>query len=162
MKKLIFGLWLTLSVVSLKAQDEATFTDEDLTKYATVMVWADQEKSKMADSVEFWVKSNDKITGTSYNVLSKAKKKGALEEAEATEEEKTEFNIIQENIEGQKAAFKEVYVGKIKSDIGAGLYNRLKKSLKSDEEVKGRYEIIYQELLKPEVGGDASETSDSE
>lgn len=157
MKKLIIGLFFSASLIAAYGQEKGSFTDEELTKYATVMVWAESEKVRMADSVEVWVKSNDKLSAAAYNTLSRASKKGNIENAEATAEEKAEFELIKKNIEVQKESFKEVYVGKIKEDIGAGLYNKLKKSLKSNPEVKARYEAIYVQI---ESGGEPDEASD--
>lgn len=161
-KQLIVSLFFSLSLVSVYGQEEISFSDDEITKYATVMVWADQEKAKMSDSVEVWVKSNDKLSASAYNILSKATKKGTLETVEATDEEKAEFAIIQDNINSQKDAFKEVYVGKIKEDIGAGLYNKLKKDLRKNPETKERYDAIFNTLKEEKIGGDEFEAADSE
>ena len=48
---------------------------------------------------------------------------------------------------GPKADFKEVFVGKIKEEITVSLYNDLSKALKKDEELKTRYQTIFDELL---------------
>jgi len=129
-----------------QAQEKETFTDEELTKYATVMIWAENEKQQMGDSLESWVKNNEKLSGTAYNELSRAVKAGDINSAEVTEEEKSEFLLIQEKIEQDKNEFKEVYTTKIKEEIGVSLYNRLNKALKSDAEIKAKYEGIYKEL----------------
>jgi hypothetical protein len=151
--KLIGFAFLFIGSFLAKAQEESTFTDEELTTYATVMVWAELEKDRMTDSVEYWVKNNETLSAGQYNELSKASKAGDISTVEATEEEVAVFNDIQQKIEDQKAAFKDVYVGRIKEDIGAGLYNRVNKALKSDDELKERYQAIYDRLLeenKPE------------
>jgi hypothetical protein len=56
------------------------------------------------------------------------------------------FNEIQEKIDNKKADFKATYTSKIKEDIGAGLYNRLKKALKADIGLKTRYTTILEGL----------------
>lgn len=153
---IIFGSFLAT------AQEDNSFTDEELTTFATVMVWAELEKGRMTDSVEYWVKNNDNLSAGKYNELSKASKAGDISTVEATEEEVETFNQIQQQIEDQKASFKDVYVGKIKEDIGAGLYNRLNKALKSDEELKTRYQAIYDEILEESKPAEETAEDDAE
>lgn len=131
---------------TVKGQEKETFTDKEMLKFATVMLWAENEKQQMGDSLESWVKNNEKLSGTAYNELSRAVKAGDINSAEVTEEEKAAFQLIQEKIEVDKEAFKEVYTTKIKEDIGVSLYNRLNKALKSDVEIKAKYEEIYNKL----------------
>lgn len=106
--KMKISIWALLMFLGLGvfAQDEEGFTDEDLTKYATVMVWADLETQRMGDSVEYWVKNNEKLSASAYNELSKASKAGDISTAEATEEEVAVFSEIQQKIEDQKAGYK--------------------------------------------------------
>ncbi|MFY0600557.1 MAG: hypothetical protein JXR03_12875 [Cyclobacteriaceae bacterium] len=166
MKKMLVGVVMVLSLFSAKAQDEVSYTDEDLTKYATVMVWAEAErgalKATVKDSVGIWLDEGDVLARSKYNELSKAKKANKLEEVEASEEELSVFTDIQSRIDTKKSSFKENYTLKIKEDIGAGLYNKLKRSLKSDAEVKERYDAIYNALIEGAIGGDEEETSESE
>lgn len=158
MRKGLLMILLLVGVISVKAQDDESFTDEDLTKYATVMVWAETEteslKNIVRDSVEIWLEETP-LENAKYNELSKADDPSSVE---STEEELEAFNAIQQRIDAKKSTFKEVYVTKIKEDIGAGLYNRLKKALKSDEEVKSRYEAIFADLK--EVSSESSEDTD--
>ena len=85
MKRLI-GLAILLLTIAgnVKAQDENTFTDEELTKYATVMKWAEAERAALSsvvkDSVSLWL-DGSALPASQYNTLSKAKKTGTLEEA---------------------------------------------------------------------------------
>lgn len=165
--KLKLVVWALISMISLGvyAQDEEGFTDEELKKYASVMVWAEMEKSRMADSVEYWVKNNDDLSASVYNKLSKASKAGNIADAEATEQEIAVFQGIQAKIENQKKEFKTVYVDKIKADIGAGLYNKLNKALKSDEEVKSRYDEVFNTMMEETKGSgdmDKEEKGESE
>jgi hypothetical protein len=161
-KQLLIGTFLMAGIITAMAQDEPSFTDEDLTKYASVMVWAEQEKNTMSDSVNIWVKSNEKLSTSTYNELSRASKDAGTDDVEATEEEKAVFNQIQQNIETQKESFKETYVGKIKNDIGAGLYNNLRKKLRTDKELTTRYDSIYQSLLTATEGTDENDNTEVE
>lgn len=147
MKRLIAMLVTLVAVVMVQAQD---FSDEDLTKYATVMKWAEEQKAELGstvrDSVSIWLDESGVLTPSLYNDLSKAKKKDALAEVEATDEELSVFNSIQERIDQKTTKFKETYTTKIKEDIGAGLYNDLRKALKSDTDLKARYQGVFDGL----------------
>ncbi|WP_258097150.1 hypothetical protein [Marinoscillum pacificum] len=151
MRKSVLMILLLVGMFNVKAQEEQSFSDEDLTKYATVMAWAEGEtlmlQNLVKDSITTWLDNSESLDISTYNELSKASDLSAVEaDPEAVEA----FKSIQQRIEDKKANFKEVYVGKIKSDIGVGLYNNLKKALKSDEEVKSRYEAIYEEIIAVE------------
>jgi len=143
------GMLMILGTISVLAQD--TFSDEDLNKYATVMKWAAGEKVKMSAAVSAAVKESEVVSGAVYNKLSKAIKAGDVNSTDATQEEVDGFIAIQENTENSKAEFKIVYIEKIGSDIGNGLYNRLKKALKSDDEVKARYQAIFESIEMEET-----------
>lgn len=148
MRKSILIMLMVMAGVVAKAQDEV-FTDEDLTKYATVMVWAETERSALSsvvsDSVAIWLEQTE-LTNAQYNTLSKAEKEGTLADVEATEAELTIFNEIKARIDGKTETFKDTYITKIKEDIGAGLYNKLKTALKTNKEVESRYDAIYASL----------------
>lgn len=151
MRKSVLMILLLVGMFNVKAQEEQSFSDEDLTKYATVMAWAEGEtlmlQNLVKDSITTWLDNSESLDISTYNELSKASDLSAVD-ADPTAVEA--FKSIQQRIEDKKANFKEVYVGKIKSDIGVGLYNNLKKALKSDEEVKSRYEAIYEEIIAVE------------
>jgi hypothetical protein len=89
------------------------------------------------------IKDNDKSSASAYNRLKAADAEGQMETAEVTEEERAEFIRIREATEAMKKAFLETYRNKIKSDIGAARYNRLRKDLKTDDALKAKYQAIY-------------------
>ncbi|MAE87769.1 MAG: hypothetical protein CMB80_33855 [Flammeovirgaceae bacterium] len=146
-------------MISVKAQEENSFSDEDLTKYATVMAWAEGEKMMLQnlvkDSISTWLENSEALDISTYNELSKA---SDISTVEAEDAAVADFKVIQQKIEDKKAKFVEVYKTKIKEDIGAGLYNDLRSALKSDEEVKSRYQDIYDEIVAVEPSeGDTEE-----
>ena len=149
MKKTWLICLMSLVVWSLQAQEEdkTEFTDDELISYATVMVWVEGEKIKMQDAYNGWIQENDSIEASKFSEMLKASRSGNLEEVEATEDELAAFNNIQAKNEQQQADFKEVFVGKIKEEITVSLYNDLSKALKKDEELKTRYQTIFDELL---------------
>lgn len=140
------------------AQDEATFTDEELTKYATVMAWAEGEKGRMTDVYNGWIQNTEALEAARFVKIKDADGDSLkLTEIEATDVELQAYELIISNYDSMLASFKEVYVGKIKDDIGAGLYNTLKKALKADQQVKARYEEIYSGLVATKEEEDESE-----
>ncbi|MCP4458228.1 MAG: hypothetical protein GY816_09435 [Cytophagales bacterium] len=141
----LVGLSLLITLgVATTAQE--SYTDEELNKYATVMKWVDQEKAGIIEYINSSVKDNEILSGAKYNSISKADKAGDLSSVDATQEEIEEYNKIKEGTNKKKAELSAASKNKIMSEIGAGLYNRLKKALKADENIKARYQAIYDSL----------------
>lgn len=159
MKKVLLIVCIIGGLGKVNAQDEATFTDEDLTKYATVMVWAEGEKSNMTDVYNGWINSDETLEATRFVKIKSANGDSVkLQEFDVTNDEMIAFERIQMGYDSMTTSFKDIYVGKIKSDIGAGLYNSLKKALKTNADVKARYKVIYDGLLEEQM----TETDESE
>ena len=149
MKKAMLLMMIILGCGFIQAQETPSFTEEELEKYATVMVWAEIEKGSMTETYNNWINNDESIEAARFVKLKAAKgDEVKLQELEATTEERAAFNQIQSSYDSMTSAFKEVYVGKIKTDIGAGLYNQLRKAMKSDAEVKAKYQDIYDGLLE--------------
>ena len=158
MKKLVLITLLSGLTMTLKAQEARTYSDEELTKYASVMVWAEEEKERMTGVYNNWINNNDDLNAPRFLDIKKAKGDSVkLLEIEATELELSAYSKILTDYDSMTTAFKAVYVGKIKEDIGAGLYNTLKKDLKSDDEVKGRYEAIVSALKEEAESGESDD-----
>lgn len=151
MKLRIVGLsmLMTLGVIASIAQD--TFSDEELNKYATVLKWVDQGKTEIVEFIKTSVKENEILASSKYNSLSKADKAGDVSTVEATLEELEAYNTIKGGIDTMKSELSANSKEKILSIIGANLYNRLKKSLKTDTELKARYQAIYDGLNSDEM-----------
>ncbi|MEQ9008965.1 MAG: hypothetical protein RLP12_13840, partial [Ekhidna sp.] len=60
MKKVLLLICLVAGINMVNAQDETSFSDEELTKYATVMVWAEVEKERMTEVYNGWI-NNDEV-----------------------------------------------------------------------------------------------------
>ena len=163
MKNVLLMFLVAGVIFAAQAQDEEPYTDEDLTKYATVMVWAEQEtenlRNLVRDSVELWL-SEEVLSNAKYNDLSAAQRKGNIGEVEATAEELAVFEVIQQRIEDKKTQFTEKYKERILDEIGGRLYNRLNKDLKTDTAVQERYEQIYSKLME-EMDTQEEATSDT-
>lgn len=146
----IAGLCLLITIGTVESIAQETLTDEELTKYATVMNWANMQKTQMGKDLSAAVKADESLSGTAFNKIRKAFKGGDVNSSDATQAEVDAFMVIQNNTDNRTAEFKVVYVEKIGSDIGNGLYNRIKKALKTDDDVKARYQAIYDGLQAQE------------
>ena len=160
----VLGMLLSavmLGTINLNAQDEEPLTDEELTKYALVMDFADQEKEKLKTDYNAMIQAEELMDGgRRFKELKAAGEDEAkLAEIEATPEEIEVFNKIEtannENIE----AFKEAYTTKIKDNeqLGAALYNRITKALRSDEELKTRYTAILEGIQSERAAAEEAE-----
>jgi len=147
MKKIVLMLCLIGILTRVEAQETKEYTDEELNKYASVMVWAEVRKSEMTDIYNGWINNNEDLKAARFVEIKNANGDSVkLEEIEVTDDELVAYQEVITNYDSMTASFKEVYVGKIKDDIGAGLYNTLKKDLKKDKELKARYQEIFSEM----------------
>lgn len=161
MKKVLLIICLMAGVGMVSAQNETTFSDEELTSYAAVMVWAEVEKERMTETYNDWINNDETLEAARFVKIKSAKGDSAkLQEFEVADEELVAFEQIQANYDSMTSSFKEVYIGKIKEDIGAGLYNSLKKELKSNADVKSKYQTIYDGLLEEGTSDEEDETEE--
>ncbi|NQZ77613.1 MAG: hypothetical protein HRT61_16145, partial [Ekhidna sp.] len=133
----------------LNAQEEVSYSNEDLQKYAKVMIWAEYEKERMTKLYNGWIDNDDNMKSARFVEIRDAKgdsvKMGALA---VSQSELSAFALIQNNYDSMTASFRELYIGKIKEEIGASLYNSLNKSLKSEEDLRQRYSRIQDSILE--------------
>lgn len=121
---------------------------DELKLYATVSAKIDSLKASMKGKISDAVKNNELMEGGKlYNQLNKANGDEAkIAEIDASEEQLAAYAKIQEDIETYKAEFKDQYTNVVKDEIGAGTYNKVKKALKANEEVKAQYAEIVASL----------------
>ncbi|WP_020527516.1 hypothetical protein [Flexithrix dorotheae] len=145
---------LTLGSLNLFAQEEEPITEEDLKKYAVTMDSIDAMKDNIKTVMGDMIKSNENITTKRYNEVTKAiNDEEKLKEIEATEEEIAFVNSIITTRDEMTAEIKSTLSTMVKEYIGSvKLYNRIKKELKSDEELKSQYDEILAEVQAE--GGD--------
>lgn len=140
---------------SLFAQEEE-ITDEELAIYATGMYKVDSVKNAVSAQYVEMIKGEEVLKGR-FNDLNKANgDETKLAEIEATPEEIAAYDKIQETYEVLKSDLKAMSIEIIKEDIGASIYNKVKKALKTDTELKTKYEAIVDSLQpEEEEDGDA-------
>ncbi|MBV6646902.1 MAG: hypothetical protein KI790_15705 [Cyclobacteriaceae bacterium] len=146
LRKIVMATVVVIGFTGTSAFAQDTFTDEDLKTYAVVMKWAEGQKKEMGAAYNGWIKESEQIGAKKFSEMRKAHKKGELDAVEATEEEKQAFADIQAKNDEQKGKFKETFTAKIKDEIGVGLYNKLKKALKTDTDLKARYDGVMASL----------------
>lgn len=159
MKKVLMITCLTMCFGVLSAQEEVSFSDEELTNYASVMVWGKLEKKNMTGTYNTWISQNEELAAKRFSEIKKAKGDSIkLVELEVNETELTAFNTIQMKYDSMIGSFKTTYKTKIKEEIGNGLYNKIRKALKADADIKSRYQAIYDGILEEQSA--VSEESD--
>lgn len=148
---LVLGMFVACLAVcpQLSAQD-TDVTEEELTLYAQVSSKIDSLKDNMKSRINDAVKSNELMDGGKlYNQLNRAGgDETKIAEIGASEEQLAAYKEIQESITAYKAEFKEQYTAVVKDEIGAGVYNKVKKAMKADASVKARYDEILASLTE--------------
>ena len=155
-KNVLLVVSLSVFSGSVLAQGDKEYSDEELKTYASVMKWAKDEKSSMTSIYNGWINGNEDLEAARFVKIKSAKGDSVkLRELEVTSEELLEFTSIIDRYDSMVASFKVSYTTKIKDDIGASLYNSLRKDMKKDETLKARYEEVLGKLEEaPEAEGD--------
>ena len=126
-----------------RAQEARSYADEELAKYAKVMLWVEGERDRMTGTYNDWIGQHELLGAPRFLALKRATGDSvALAEIGATTPELQAYQEIVNRYDSMTAAFKEVFVGKIKEELGAGLYNALKADLQSRAEIENRYAAI--------------------
>jgi len=127
-------------------------TDDELKKYAIAMDSISDMKTTLLSSISDMVKTNEEMRTDRYNELSKIIDDDAkLAEAKATPEEIAFIKEVVAKKEEGTAAITQTFQRLAKEYIGAASYNKVKKALSSDAEVKSRYQTFLDELEKNDV-----------
>jgi len=137
------------STIFSMAQDTQTVSDEELKKYAVAMDSIDVMKSELIKTMNDLIKNNPKITAARYNELSKIiNDEQKLTEAKATPDEITAVKEVLAKKNEGTLKINETVQSLAKDFVGAATYNKVKKALGADPEVKSRYEAILAEVKK--------------
>ncbi len=145
----LFAL-LSITTHTIFAQDE--ITDEDLKKYAVTMDSINGMKETLLEDIVEMVKENESMSNERYNQLSKiASDDAKLTAAKATPEEIAFIREVVTKKDEGTAKISETFQMLAKEYIGAASYNKVKKALASDSEVKSRYEVFMKELETDDV-----------
>lgn len=150
MKNYILLLVLFIGVQNLQAQSadaQTEITDAELEKYAVTMDSINDMKESLLEDITEMVKDNEKMTNARYNELSKIiDDQAALTKAKATPEEIAFLKEVAAKKEAGTAKIQETFQSMAKDYVGASSYNKIKKALASDGDVKKRYETFMDKL----------------
>jgi hypothetical protein len=154
---MLFALFFV--VQTIQAQDstnaQTAVSDEELEKYAVTMDSVEDMKASLLEDITEMVKANDKITNARYNDLSKiVDDDAALKEAKATPEEIAFIKEVAAKKEEGTKKIQETFQSMAKEYVGASSYNKIKDALKTNPELKKRYETQLDKL-----GGDDSDVN---
>ena len=139
------------------AQDE--ISDEDLANYVRVMAQIDTMKVEMKTKTNDLVKGNELMDkGRVFNAIKKTKGDSTqIAALDVSQEQLAAYTEITTQIDLMTADFKTGYTSLIKDDLGAGVYNKIKKALKSDDEVKARYDAAVEAYKATPAEDESSE-----
>src|SRR5688572_20432924 len=155
MKNYIFLMLLFFGAQTIQAQSDSTqnnnasttqstsgeseITDEELEKYAVTMDSINDMKQTLLNEITSMVKGNDKLTNARYNELSKIiDDEAALTNAKATPEEIAFIKEVAAKKDAGTIEIQETFQTMAKEYVGASSYNKIKKALDEDPEVKKR------------------------
>jgi len=131
------------------AQEEVTITDEELSKYATAMDSVNEMSASVMVTISDMVKNSTVMNAARYNDLSKiAKDEAKLAEAKATPEEIAFLNEVATKKEEETARINAAFQSLAKEYVGVAVFNKVKKALSADAELKTKYDSLMDELKK--------------
>lgn len=160
--RLLTFLFATVCIVSASAQttkpsaskstkspttSQATFSDEDLKKYAMTMDSVKGMQLTLNEVIAEMVQKNTVMSVQRYNELFKiANDQAKLAEKQATPEEIKFLKDVTDKRTEEMARVNATYQGLVKDWVGVKTFNAIKKSLETDQELKAKYETMTKEL----------------
>lgn len=152
--KVLMACLLMLAAVVSKAQTTEKITDEDLKKYAVTMDSVEAMQQTLRKIVSTTVQKNTVMPVARYNELFKIiDDEAKLKTTNATPEEVAfikEINALrEENIKRINATYQAL----AKDYVGLTTFNAIRKSLKTDQELKARYDNVSKDVETKEKGG---------
>lgn len=155
----VFSLFLIaglLGIGSAMAQSDAEVSDEDLKSYIMVMDSVDQLRTQLSEDVSEMIKSHELMDGgRAYSKIKAANGDAEKLEEEGVSEEQVEaYEELQEQVSEMQAELNSTFSEMVKEHVGVANYNKIRKGLNSDEELKARYETLAAEMNEGEEAED--------
>jgi hypothetical protein len=148
MKRTFFTIVIALAAFAAQAQ-EAKVNDEELMRYAVTMDSINEMSAAFRVTIEEMVKNSEAITPSRYNELSKVANDDAkLAEAKATPEEIAFVKEVAAKKAEETAKINETYQTLAKEYVTAAVFNKVKKALAEEPELKTRYDSLITEMSK--------------
>jgi len=150
---LLISSLLLFSVCTSFSQDEVTVTDEELTKYATAMDSINEMSANVRIMITDMVKQNEAVSASRYNEISKIiADEGKLAEANATPEEIAFVKEVAAKRDEETAKINQAFQSLAKEYVGVATFNKVKKALAADAELKSKYDALLSEMAKDNPG----------
>lgn len=148
-----------LGMGSAMAQNETEVSDEDLRSYIMVMDSVDQLRAQLSENVSEMIKNHELMDGgRAYSKIKAADGDAEkLEEEEITEEQIEAYEELQEQINEMQAELNSTFSEMVKEHVGVSEYNKIRKGLRNDEELKERYEALAAEINEEEASMEEGE-----
>jgi hypothetical protein len=147
--KLFLPLVFLSAFTIAKAQETPSdnITDEDLKKYAVTMDSVNDMKQTLSEIVTEMVQTNTVMSVPRYNELFKiANDSVKLAATKATPEEIAFLKKVEARRKEEIAKINTAYQSLAKDYVGVKTFNAIRKSLKSDQELKAKYNEISKEV----------------
>lgn len=161
----LFTFFVIAGLVSLgnaRAQD-TEISDEKLRAYIMVMDSVDVLRAELSESVSNTIVSNELMDGgRTFNTIKSAQGDSVkLSEAGISEEQLAAYEELQQELTELQASLNETFSEMVKEHVGVKEYNQIRKGLRSDEELKGRYEQLVAEAEAENQEEDGAEGGES-
>jgi Ca2+-binding EF-hand superfamily protein len=143
-----------ITIASAYSQDAtATVTEEELIKYATAMDSINEMSANVKIIITDMVKNGKVMTATRYNEISKIiTDETKLTEAKATPEEIAFVKEVTAKRDEESARINQAFQSLAKDYVGAATFNKVKKALATDTELKSKYDSLMEEMAKDNPG----------
>ncbi len=149
---LLFSCLFFLLTIHSQAQTDVAVTDEELGKYATAMDSVNELTIELMDSITLMVKNTTVVNAARYNDLSKiVNDETKLAEAKATPEEIAFVKSVADYKSKGTSEINAAFQSLAKDYVGAATFNKVKKALASDAELKTKFDNLMEELKKDNV-----------
>ncbi len=149
MNKSLFTIVITALTVCQLYGQEVKVTDEELLKYAVTMDSINEMSASVRNTIADMVKESNTITAARYNELSKiASDETKLAEAKATPEEIAFLKEVADRKAEETAKINETYQLLAKEYVTAPVFNKVKKALAQEPELKTRYDSLMTEMSR--------------
>lgn len=145
--KLLIAVLFSFIALKSQAQDDTVVSDDELKRYAVMMDSIDEMKADLMAEITNMVKNNDSLSVSRYNDLFRIiDDEAKLAEANATPAEINAVKKIQARKESGTQEINDAFQSLAKDYVGASSYNKIKKALTGDAELKAKYETMLDKL----------------
>jgi Ca2+-binding EF-hand superfamily protein len=153
-KFFLISVFSLITLSSVFAQDAAvTVSEEELTKYATAMDSINEMSASLRMMITDMVKNGNVMNAARYNEISKIiNDETKLTEAKATPEEIAFVKEVAAKRDEESSKINQAFQSLAKDYVGAATFNKVKKALASDAELKTKYDTLLAEMSKDNPG----------